>query len=85
MKYKLKLEKGPSNELLILKKSCKNCQFENNIKHIQMLQLEMESQKQHITKMKVELFEGEILQLNLLSIKRFRQNFKIKLLNNMEK
>lgn len=85
MKYKLKLDKGPSNELLILKKSCKNCQFENNIRHIQMLQLEMESQKQHIAKMKVELFEGEILQLNLLSIKRFRQNFRIKLLNNMEK
>jgi hypothetical protein len=35
--------------------------------------------------MKVELFEEQILQLNLLSIKRFRQNFKIKLLNNMEK
>jgi hypothetical protein len=85
MKYKLKLDMIDSNELLILKKSCKNCQFENNIIHIQMLQLEMESQKQHIAKMKVELFEGEILQLNLLSIKRFRQNFRIKLLNSMEK
>jgi hypothetical protein len=85
MKYKLKLNKGPSNELLILKKSCKNCQFENNIRHTQMLQLEMESQKQHIAKMKVGLFEREILQLNLLSIKRFTQNFKFKLLNNMEK
>jgi hypothetical protein len=85
MKYKLKLDKGPSNELLIFKKSWKNRQFENNVRHTQMLQLEMKSQKQHIAKMKVELFEGGILQLNLLGIKRFKQNFKIKLLNNMEK